>query len=131
VSERVRLDRWLWAARLFRTRSQAKQAIDAGHVEVDGHKGKPGKEIGPGSTVSVRRGTLVTTLMVDGLAERRGSAVLAAALYTETPESVELRETEKARRRMEAAGLRIPPQRPDKRDRRARQRLKQESGEPE
>jgi ribosome-associated heat shock protein Hsp15 len=89
------------------------------------------KVILEGSTVSVRRGTLVTTLMVDGLAARRGSAVLAAALYPETPESVELRETEKARRRMEAAGLRIPPQRPDKRDRRARQRLKQESGEPE
>jgi ribosome-associated heat shock protein Hsp15 len=135
---RVRLDRWLWAARFFKTRALAKTAIDAGHVlllpgrepvaadaELHGTRPKPGKEIGVGDLLLIRRGTTAQTVRVLAVDERRGSASTASRLYEESPESVEARETERARRQLERAGLRVPAERPDKRDRRERMKLKQ------
>lgn len=134
---RARLDRWLWAARFFKTRALAKAAIEGGHVlllptreqpgmdaGVQGARPKPGKEIGIGDRLLIRRGTMAQTIRVLAVDERRANATLAGRLYEESPESIEARETERARRQLERAGLRVPVERPDKRERRARMKLK-------
>lgn len=121
----VRLDRWLWAARFFKTRAQAKTAIEAGHIQLNGNRAKPAKDIGPGDELDIRRGWTTRTVIVTATANQRGNATAAMALYAETADSVERREAEVARRRMEQAGLKIPATKPDKRDRRALQRLQQ------
>jgi ribosome-associated heat shock protein Hsp15 len=132
----VRLDRWLWAARFFKTRAQAKAAIEGGKVEfhLDGRgdsgwiKPKVSKEVNPGDMLTIRRGWTEETVVVDALSEQRGSASVAQTLYTETAASVERRETEVARRRMEKAGLTVPRSRPTKRDRREIRKLKENEG---
>jgi ribosome-associated heat shock protein Hsp15 len=139
---RIRLDRWLWVARFFRTRPLAKAAIEAGHVLVlpdgdplsqaaapHGVRPKPGKEVGPGDWLFIQRGDTVQTVRVLAVEERRGGAVAASRLFEESDASIEARETARARRQLERAGLKVPPTRPDKRDRRERQRLKQTSME--
>ncbi|MDP6377962.1 MAG: S4 domain-containing protein [Pseudomonadales bacterium] len=131
MTDGVRLDRWLWAARFHKTRAKAKTAIDAGHVTLNGHRAKPSKEVAIGATITVRRGETVTTVIVRALSEKRASATIAAALYDETPESIETREALRARRRMERAGLRVPITKPDKRGRRALQALKTRRDTPE
>jgi ribosome-associated heat shock protein Hsp15 len=123
-SDKVRIDRWLWAARFFRTRSSAKAAIDGGKVQVDGRRTKPAKEIQRGQTLSIRRNDELFTVVVDELSEQRGPASIAKMLYTETIDSIERRELERSRRRMERAGLRVPDTKPTKRQRRDLQRLK-------
>jgi ribosome-associated heat shock protein Hsp15 len=123
-SDKVRIDRWLWAARFFRTRSSAKAAIDGGKVQVDGRRTKPAKEIQRGQTLSIRRSDELFTVVVDELSEQRGPASIAKMLYTETIDSIERRELERSRRRMERAGLRVPDTKPTKRQRRDLQRLK-------
>lgn len=140
----VRLDRWLWAARFFKTRAQAKAAVEGGKVHMlpkpagpgqaepgssQGHKPKVSKAINMGDLLSIRRGQSVQTVRVTGLSEQRGNATAAATLYAETEDSIEAREAERARRRMESAGLKVPQSRPTKRDRRALQRLKETPGE--
>jgi ribosome-associated heat shock protein Hsp15 len=135
----VRLDRWLWAARFFKTRSLAKAAIEGGRVliipagtaerlagqpEGRGVKPKPSREIEPGDRLSIRRSETTQTVVVRAVDERRGSATVASGLFEETPESIEARETARARRQMDRAGLLVPAARPDKRDRRERLRLK-------
>ena len=135
MADGVRLDRWLWAARFFKTRAQAKAAIEGGKVDLHVASGsaapqttkpKVSREIRVGDTLTVRRGWTSESVLVTGLSERRGNAAAARELYAETAESVELRETEVARRRMERAGLRIPETRPSKRDRRELKKLKEE-----
>jgi ribosome-associated heat shock protein Hsp15 len=120
-----RLDRWLWAARFFKTRAQAKTAIDAGHVQLNGNRAKSAKEIGPGDELDVRRGWTTSTVRVTATATQRGNATAAAMLFEETPDSIERREAEVARRRMERAGLKVPDTKPNKRDRRALRRLQE------
>ncbi|MEM7219691.1 MAG: S4 domain-containing protein [Pseudomonadota bacterium] len=122
---RVRLDRWLWAARFFKTRSLAKSAIENGKVLVDGQRGKPAKEIGVGTALEVRRNEERFVVEVTGLAERRGSATVAATLYSETEDSINRRAAERANRQMLRAGLKVPERRPDKHSRRALKALKQ------
>ena len=113
----MRLDKWLWAARFFKTRSLAVAAIAAGHVSVNGERAKAAKALRPGDAVEVRRPPFVHAIVVKGLAERRGPAVEAQALYEESAES-------RARRAQIAAELRAPssaprfPGRPTKKDRR-------------
>lgn len=134
MSDRVRLDRWLWAARFFRTRAQAKAAVEGGKVDLhlDGAdsasrttKPKVSKEISVGDVLTVRRGWTEETVVVRGLSEERGNATAARTLYEETEASVIRRQAEVARRRMERAGLRLPERRPSKRDRRALKELKE------
>ena len=115
---RVRLDRWLCAARFFKTRSIAKAAINGGKVRLNGSRPKAAKEVAVGDTVAVSRGETTHTVVVAGLAERRGSASVAATLYAETPASIEQREAASAARRIERASLRPPSRRPNKRARR-------------
>jgi ribosome-associated heat shock protein Hsp15 len=98
--EQVRIDRWLWAARFFKTRTAATEAVSAGHVRVNGVRVKPAKEIRVSDTVGVRIGEVERTVVVTGLAERRGSAAVAATLYAETPESIANREQQARDRRL-------------------------------
>jgi ribosome-associated heat shock protein Hsp15 len=98
--EQVRIDKWLWAARFFKTRSAATDAVAGGHVQVGGERVKPAKEIRVGDTLDIRRGEVRWTVVVTGIADRRGSATVAAALYEETVESLAARERERSERRL-------------------------------
>ena len=118
----VRLDKWLWAARFFKTRSRAKTAIDGGHVRLNGKRAKAAKEVKCGDTLDIRRGPDDFTVHVEAVAERRGSAAAASALYRETEASMAKREREAALRR--AAGRQTSYGRPSKRDRRRMEQLK-------
>ena len=128
---RVRLDRWLCAARFFKTRSLAKTAIDGGKVRLNGNRAKAAKDVAVGDTVAVSRGEITHTVVVTGLAERRGSATVAATLYAETPASAEQREAAQAARRIERASLSPPRQRPNKRARRRLIAVKAQGGDVE
>ncbi len=85
--DRVRLDKWLWAARLFKTRSLAARAISGGKVQVNGRRVKRASLLGVGDRVRVRKGPYLIEIIVQGLSERRGPASEAARLYEETAES--------------------------------------------
>jgi ribosome-associated heat shock protein Hsp15 len=121
--DKVRLDRWLWAARFYKTRSQAAEAVAGGKVHVNDERPKRAKLIGVGDRVRVRHGPFDFLVAVTGLAERRGSAKDAATLYEEDPAG-------KAARVKLAEQLRVAPPpafdgkgRPTKRDRREIERL--------
>ncbi|MDB5856449.1 MAG: hslR [Ramlibacter sp.] len=92
--ERLRIDKWLWSARFYKTRSLACDEIDKGRVHVNGQEVKPAREVKVGDTVALRREGLTRTVVVKGLSGLRGPAPVAQQLYEETPES--LREREKA-----------------------------------
>jgi ribosome-associated heat shock protein Hsp15 len=98
--DRVRLDRWLWAARFAKTRTAATELVLAGHVKVGGERVKPAREIATGETLEIVRGTVRHVVVVTGLGERRGSAKVAATLYEETSESREARERQALERRL-------------------------------
>jgi len=98
--ERVRIDKWLWAARFFKTRSLATDAVSGGRVQVNNTRVKPAKEIRCGDIVVVRVGPVRRTVEVTGLSDRRGSAAVAATLYTESAESVAEREQAAIERRL-------------------------------
>jgi ribosome-associated heat shock protein Hsp15 len=98
--ERVRIDKWLWAARFFKTRSAATDAVAGGHVQVGGERVEPAKEVRVGDTLDIRRGEVRWTVVVTGLAERRGSAAAAAELYDETAGSLAAREQQRSERRL-------------------------------
>jgi ribosome-associated heat shock protein Hsp15 len=115
-ANRVRIDKWLWAARFYRTRSLAAQAIDAGHVRVDDKRVKPAQPVHPASRVSIRKHELAWEIEVIAVSERRGSATQAALLYRESEESAAARE--RAIRERSASRAPAAPRRPTKRDRR-------------
>jgi len=98
--DRVRVDKWLWAARFAKTRSAATELVLAGHVKVDGERVKPAREVGPGDTIEIRLGVVRRTVVVTGVAGRRGPAKAAALLYEETSESREERERLARERRL-------------------------------
>jgi ribosome-associated heat shock protein Hsp15 len=123
----TRLDRWLWAARFFKTRGVAADAISGGRVHLNDARTKPAKPARIGDRIAVQRGELVTTVVVRGLAEQRRPAPEAALLYEETPESVLAREAHQARRRDAAAGRFERLGRPTKQDRRESIRLRRGS----
>jgi ribosome-associated heat shock protein Hsp15 len=114
---RVRLDKWLWAARFFKTRALAADEIGRGRVSVNGQPAKPGRTLKPGDTVLLRQGHVPRTVVVAALSLQRGPAAVAATLYSETAESVAERERLVAQRRSEPAQA-IEQGRPTKRDRR-------------
>ncbi len=120
----VRLDKWLWAARFYKTRSLAKTAVEGGKVHLNGARTKPAKDVIPGDRLTVTRGEVEQTVIIVDTAERRGSASIAATLYEETTESIDAREAIRAERRMRSAGLVVPKSRPNKKQRRALQELK-------
>lgn len=125
--ERVRLDKWLWAARFFRTRSLAKQAIEGGKVWYDGARVKVSKEVQTGAILRVRQGFDEKTVRVLELDDDRKSAPLARRLYEELPESIAKREQNAAERRLMRESMASPPTRPSKRDRRLIHRFKEQN----
>jgi ribosome-associated heat shock protein Hsp15 len=119
MADGIRVDKWLWASRLLKTRSLAAEAVKGGRVQVNGQRVKPSKEVGPGDELEVTIGQVRRTVVVRGVAERRGPAREAALLYDETPASVAARELLAEQRRLSSP----PPgadlgARPTKRDRR-------------
>jgi len=121
--EGVRIDLWLWAARFYKTRSLAKQAVAGSKVEFGGQAVKPSRAVKPGDRLSIRRGEELFEIEVLALSDKRGSAPVARTLYAESPESVARRAAEQEKRRMEATGYRAPAGKPDKRARRLIQAL--------
>lgn len=114
----LRLDIWLWAARFFKTRTLAKQAIEGGKVEVNGQSTKPAKEIHVGDRLQIQRGVERMLVRVDALSEKRGPASEAQALYEEDAASISERERLREMRRLTGANLDHPQSRPDKHARR-------------
>ena len=92
LSSGVRLDKWLWAARFFKTRSLASEAINGGKIQLNGHRAKRAKPVHIGDEVRIRKGPFEQLVVVRGLAEKRGPAKVAQALYEETAESLHNRE---------------------------------------
>jgi ribosome-associated heat shock protein Hsp15 len=114
----TRIDKWLWAARFYKTRSLATEAVSGGKVEVNGDSAKPSKLVKSGDRIRVRLGPVEYLLTVKGIAERRGSAPAAQALYHEAPESLALREKIAAQRRFAAPPAYEDKGKPSKKDRR-------------
>ena len=115
---RIRFDKWLWAARFYKTRSLCVQAIDAGQVRVNGDRAKPARNMRVGEVVSIRKSGLVCEVIVTALSDRRGSATDAAKLYCETEASAAAREEALLSRRAADAAQPRFPGRPTKRERR-------------
>jgi ribosome-associated heat shock protein Hsp15 len=98
--EAVRIDKWMWAARLFKTRPLAAQAVAGGRVRVNGARVKPAKEVRAGDMIEATSAGLTRTFRVQAVSDRRGPAPAAAALYEETPESIAAREQHLMERRL-------------------------------
>lgn len=118
MSEPIRVDKWLWAARFFKTRSLATDAIDHGRVKLNGLKIKPAKTIQCGDLLDIDNGSSQWQVKVIGLSGQRGSTTLARQLYTETEESIKTREQEAMRRVLFPEPSADIKGRPTKRDRR-------------
>jgi ribosome-associated heat shock protein Hsp15 len=114
----VRFDRWLWAARLYRTRGLAAKAIAAGQARYAGERVKPAQRVRAGDAIAIRKQGIVREITVSALSDRRGGATDAAKLYRETPESAKAREEDALRRRGADAAQPRFPGRPSKRQRR-------------
>lgn len=113
----VRIDKWLWAARFFKTRVLASAAVSGGHVQVDGSRVKPSRNVQIGSRLQVKRGEELFEIDVLALSGRRGPAKEAALLYAETEESKTRREAAREQRKLIGGPMAKPEGRPDKRDR--------------
>lgn len=120
MMEKTRIDKWLWAARFYKTRSLASEDIQKGRVEVNGVEVKPAREIRTGDTVAMRYGSITRTVLVRALSDKRGPAPVAQQLYEETAESMRLRAEAQEQRRMGTEpALSQRHGRPTKQDRRA------------
>ena len=126
TADKVRLDKWLWAARFYKTRSLSSEEIDKGRVLVNGQSAKPAKEVKIGDTMTIRNGPVTRTVLVKGLSGVRGPAPAATLLYEETPDSQALRQAAAEQRRLapEPANT-ITQGRPTKRDRRDLQQTRE------
>ena len=122
--EAVRLDKWLWAARIYKTRALAREMIEGGKVHYNGQRSKPGKVVELNATLLLRQGNDERTIVVKGITEQRRPASEAVALYEETAESIEKREKMALARKMNALTMPHPDRRPDKKERRDLRRFK-------
>lgn len=120
----VRVDKWLWVARFFKTRALAAEAIDGGKVEVNDERAKRSRIVKAGDRIRIRIGPYAHMITVLGVSERRGSAPIAQALYTEDPESVKAREAMAAHVRAMNANTGYESGRPTKKDRRDIERVR-------
>lgn len=114
----IRIDAWLWAARFFKTRALAKQAVERGRIEIAGASCKPSHVLKAGDRLRITRSEETFEVEVTALAHKRGSAALAQTLYRESETSIKTREVVREQRRAERAGYQPPSKRPDKRARR-------------
>ena len=118
--DRVRIDKWLWAARFYKTRTLATDDIHKGRVQVNAQEAKPAREVRVGDSITLRQSGLTRTLLVRSLSDKRGPAPVAQQLYEKTPESLRLRAVALEQRRMGTEpGLSQGHGRPNKHDRRA------------
>ncbi|HEY5801165.1 MAG TPA: S4 domain-containing protein [Burkholderiaceae bacterium] len=118
MADNVRIDKWLWAARFFKTRSLATTAVDNGKVRVDGERVKPARPIRLGEKIEIDNGSDEWTVLVEGISDVRGSAPVAQRLYSETPDSIARREQRKERNKLFREPAEAFKGRPTKRDRR-------------
>jgi ribosome-associated heat shock protein Hsp15 len=125
--KRLRIDKWLWAARFFKTRSLAKQAVEGGKVHCNGERCKCSRELEPGFVLQIRQGWDERTVVVKALAEQRQGAPQAALLYQESAESIARREQVAAERRAQNAMQEVHAGRPTKQDRRRITRFKRDA----
>ncbi|MEQ9463116.1 MAG: S4 domain-containing protein [Haliea sp.] len=128
-SGKLRIDKWLWAARFFKTRSLAKAAIEGGKVQLDGQRVKVSKEIAVGDRLQIRQGWDQREVVVEALSDQRRGAPEAQQLYTETPASIAKRETEAAARKAAGGMIDRPAHRPTKKQRRQIHRFKEQPGD--
>ncbi len=125
--DKVRIDKWLWAARFFKTRNLAKQAIDGGKVHCDGQRVKPSKDLTVGMELTIRQGWDDKTVAVIALSDQRRGAPEAALLYRETDDSIALREKRAAERKVLHGSQWVSDRRPTKKQRRQIHRFKQDA----
>ena len=125
--EKLRLDKWLWAARFYKTRSLAKAAIEGGKVHLDGSRVKVSREIAVGEKLQIRQGWDEKTIVVTALSDQRRGAPEAAELYSETPSSLEKREADSAARKAAGGMIDRPAKRPTKKQRRQIHSFKESS----
>lgn len=124
--ERQRVDKWLWAARFYKTRSIAKTAIEGGKVHLNGQRVKVSREISVGERLTVKQGWDEKEVVVKALSDQRGPAPIAQTLYEETLESVERREREAQARRAAGGATARPTQKPGKHERKALEKLRKQ-----
>ncbi|MGO1499816.1 MAG: ribosome-associated heat shock protein Hsp15 [Marinobacter sp.] len=124
----VRLDKWLWAARFYKTRSLAKTAVEGGKVHYNSQRCKPGRLVRPGAMLTIRLGWQEKIIVVDDVSERRRGAPEAEKLYHETEDSVKKREDLSWQRKTMQAAQLPPARRPSKKDRRDIQRFRDQNG---
>ena len=123
--DKLRIDKWLWAARFYKTRSLACDEIDKGRVQVNGATVKPAREVKAGDSVQLRNGVITRTVTVLGVSDKRGPAPQAALLYQETEASVQQRQQAAEQRRLAPEpALTLSQGRPTKRDRRDADKLR-------
>jgi len=116
--QNVRLDKWLWAARFYKTRALAREMIEGGKVHYNGQRSKPGKVVELNAMLTLRQGNDERTVIIQGITEQRRPADEAVTLYAETAESVEKREKMAQARKLNALTMPHPDRRPDKKERR-------------
>jgi len=116
--QKTRLDKWLWAARFYKTRQLAAEAINGGHVHLNGQRIKPSRVIQIADKLSIHKTPFTFEIVVEDLSSRRGPAKVAQTLYSESEESIQKREEIAEQRKLNAALLPHTERRPDKRDRR-------------
>ena len=124
AEEKVRIDKWLWAARFFKTRSLAKSAVDGGKVHYNQQHCKPGRIVEVGAELTIRQGWFDKVVIIQGVCGQRKNATMAQMLYRETGESIVKREKALLERKMNMGEHPQPQHRPNKRDRRRIHRFK-------
>ncbi|MGO2509305.1 MAG: ribosome-associated heat shock protein Hsp15 [Vibrio hibernica] len=122
----VRLDKWLWAARFYKTRSIARSMVDGGKVHYNDQRSKPSKMVELGAKLRVRQGNEEKIIIIEKISEHRRGAPEAQALYSETPESITKREEDAKKHKLNALYSPSPDKRPDKKQRRSIIRFKQQ-----
>ncbi|MFE8070171.1 ribosome-associated heat shock protein Hsp15 [Marinobacteraceae bacterium S3BR75-40.1] len=127
-TDKIRLDKWLWAARFYKTRSLAKEMVEGGKVHYNGQRAKPGRAVEVGAVIRLKQGFDYKEVVVEGLSDKRRGAPEAQLLYRETDESYRRREDEAWRRKTLQAAQMPPARRPNKKQRRELQRMKENMG---
>ena len=120
----VRLDKWLWAARLYKTRQLAKQAIEGGKVRINGDKVKSSRLAKPGDSITLTQGYEKKTLLIDQLSDQRKGATEAQLLYHETESSRADREKMREQNKLTGMGVKLPQKKPNKKERRDQKKFK-------
>lgn len=128
-TEGIRLDKWLWAARFYKTRAVAREMIEGGKVHYNGQRSKPSKLVEVAAELTLRQGNDERTVVIQAVSDKRGPATEAQLLYRETEQSIEKREKVALARKMNALTMPHPDRRPDKKERRDLMKFKNSGDE--